>query len=147
MMPFRSAITSVWATTVPAAIRTPRRTEGTTNPPSGLERRRMRCDIHSPPSSGPYEDRCQRRRESTHYSRDQQKKSDPADQVTADRSLAIHVMEVERQGLCGHPPTPLLLVGLEHICLMTRRSPTLPLTCSAPWPRCKSTCSSPLPRP
>src|SRR5215217_1928903 len=110
MMPFRSATTSVWATTVPAAIRTPRRTDGTTSLSSGLERRRMRCNIHYPPSSGPYEDRCQRRRESTHYSSDQQKKSDPAVPVTADRSLANHVEGLE-QGLCGHPPNPLLPVG------------------------------------
>src|SRR5215213_9951943 len=115
MMPFRSAITSVWATTVPAAIRTPRRTEGTTSLSSGVERRRMRCDIHSPPSFGPYEDRCQRRRESTHYSRDQQKKSDPAVQVTADRGLANHVEGLERQGLCGPPAEPFLVGRPEHL--------------------------------
>src|SRR5215213_7093169 len=111
MMPFRSAITSVWATTVPAAIRTPRRTDGTTSLSSGVERR-MRCNIHYPPFSGPYEDRCQRRRESTHYSRDQQKKSDPAVQGTADRSLATHGDRAGTSRLVrGHPPNPLLPVG------------------------------------
>src|SRR5215216_6554728 len=114
MMPFRSAITSVWATTVPAAIRTPSRTDGTTSLPSGLERRRMRCNIHYPPSSGPYEDRCQRRRESTHYSGDQQKKSDPAVRVTADRGLATHVDRAGTSRLVRPPAEPFVVGGPEH---------------------------------